>query len=180
MIIQYLSQLHLKIKNDASHNCLDTMGRKSGDQVGLSFCHGLGGNQVFAYTKRQQVMSDDNCLDSASKDGPVKLVRCHGMGGNQAWNYNVVVSSRKKSIVLHKASGNLNKIIISLQDKSIRHMNTNRCLATKNNDPSNPVLQECDNSPNQRWIMKTKFKWQAKSKADEDDEGVDMEDEDDR
>ena len=94
MIIQYLSQLHLKIKNDASHNCLDTMGRKSGEQVGLSFCHGLGGNQVFAYTKRQQVMSDDNCLDSASKDGPVKLVRCHGMGGNQAWNYNVVVSTR--------------------------------------------------------------------------------------
>ena len=68
------------------------MGRKSGEQVGLSFCHGLGGNQVFAYTKRQQVMSDDNCLDSASKDGPVKLVRCHGMGGNQAWNYNEVVS----------------------------------------------------------------------------------------
>ena len=68
------------------------MGRKSGEQVGLSYCHGLGGNQVFAYTKRQQVMSDDNCLDSASKDGPVKLVRCHGMGGNQAWNYNEVVS----------------------------------------------------------------------------------------
>ena len=58
-------------------------------------------------------------------------------------------------------------------------MNTNRCLATKNNDPSNPVLQECDNSPNQRWIMKTKFKWQAKSKAEEDEEGVGMEDEDD-
>lgn len=67
-----------------------------------------------------------------------------------------------------------------MQDKSIRHMNTNRCLATKNNDPSNPVLQECDNSPNQRWIMKTKFKWQAKSKAEEDEEGMDMEDEDDR
>ena len=74
------------------------MGRKSGEQVGLSFCHGLGGNQVFAYTKRQQVMSDDNCLDSASKDGPVKLVRCHGMGGNQAWNYNEVVSIAGDSV----------------------------------------------------------------------------------
>ena len=81
-------------------------------QVGMSYCHGLGGNQVFAYTKRQQVyisiqavsksfyiwlastfvlsqvMSDDNCLDAAGADGPVKLVRCHGMGGNQAWVYN--------------------------------------------------------------------------------------------
>ena len=42
---------------------------------------------MFAYTKRQQIMSDDNCLDAAGRDGPVKLVRCHGMGGNQAWNY---------------------------------------------------------------------------------------------
>ena len=70
----------------------------------MSYCHGLGGNQVFAYTKRQQVclhsfesmvqsdllqvMSDDNCLDAAGAEGPVKLVRCHGMGGNQAWVYN--------------------------------------------------------------------------------------------
>jgi len=69
-----------EMKNDGTHNCLDTMGRKSGEEVGLSYCHGLGGNQVFAYTKRQQIMSDDNCLDAASADGPVKLVRCHGMG----------------------------------------------------------------------------------------------------
>ncbi len=37
-------------------------------------------------------MSDDNCLDAARAEGPVKLVRCHGMGGNQAWNYNEEVS----------------------------------------------------------------------------------------
>ena len=76
------------MKNVGTHNCLDTMGRKSGEDVGLSYCHGLGGNQVFAYTKRQQVMSDDNCLDATGQTSPVKLVRCHGMGGNQAWNYN--------------------------------------------------------------------------------------------
>ena len=35
-----------QIKNDGTHNCLDTMGRKSGEEVGLSYCHGLGGNQV--------------------------------------------------------------------------------------------------------------------------------------
>lgn len=44
--------------------------------------------KVFAYTKRQQIMSDDMCLDAASPQGPVKIVRCHGMGGNQAWVYN--------------------------------------------------------------------------------------------
>ena len=48
--------------------------------------------QVFAYTKRQQIMSDDMCLDAASPQGPVKIVRCHGMGGNQAWVYDDDVS----------------------------------------------------------------------------------------
>ena len=36
----------LVLRNDATHNCLDTMGRKSGEELGLSYCHGLGGNQV--------------------------------------------------------------------------------------------------------------------------------------
>jgi len=124
-----------EIRNDATHNCLDTMGRKSGEDLGLSYCHGLGGNQVFAYTKRQQVMSDDNCLDAASADGPVKLVRCHGMGGNQAWVYNKM-------------------------DRTLRHVNTARCL-TNLADPGAPKLVACTGATNQQWLMADKFKWQA-------------------
>ena len=37
-------------------------------------------------------MSDDNCLDAASGDSAVKMVRCHGMGGNQHWKYDQAVS----------------------------------------------------------------------------------------
>lgn len=126
-----------EMKNAGTHNCLDTMGRKSGEDVGLSYCHGLGGNQVFAYTKRQQIMSDDNCMDAAGRESPVKLVRCHGMGGNQAWNF-------------------------SDQDKSIRHMNTNRCLETQKDNPGTPVLADCDSdSSHQQWEMSAKFKWQV-------------------
>jgi hypothetical protein len=120
-----------QIKNDGTHNCLDTMGRKSGEELGLSYCHGLGGNQVhsfkkmyfilffvmfcpifqvFAYTKRQQIMSDDNCLDAASPDGPIKLVRCHGMGGNQAWVYNDEVISRIFSFCLHTNSSEIHRL----------------------------------------------------------------------
>lgn len=51
------------------------MGHKSSEKIGSSYCHGLGGNQVFAYTKRQQIMSDDNCLDASNAMGPVNLVR---------------------------------------------------------------------------------------------------------
>jgi len=126
-----------EIKNVGTHNCMDTMGRKSGEEVGLSYCHGLGGNQVFAYTKRQQVMSDDNCMDATQPDHPVKLVRCHGMGGNQAWNYN-------------------------FEDRVIRHMNTNKCLATQRDKPSTPILVDCNpDSVYQQWTMASKFKWQA-------------------
>lgn len=125
-----------EIRNDATHNCIDTMGRKGGEEVGASYCHGLGGNQVFAYTKRQQVMSDDNCLDAAGADGPVKLVRCHGMGGNQAWVFNKM-------------------------DNSLRHVNTARCLSTQARDPGTPRLEKCTGEANQQWLMKDKYKWQA-------------------
>ena len=104
-----------EIRNDATHNCLDTMGRKAGEEVGMSYCHGLGGNQVFAYTKRQQIMSDDNCLDAAGPNSPVKLVRCHGMGGNQAWVFNKM-------------------------DQTLRHVNSGKCLTSQANDPGENFL----------------------------------------
>ncbi|XP_043276727.1 polypeptide N-acetylgalactosaminyltransferase 5 isoform X1 [Venturia canescens] len=126
------------VKNIKTHNCLDTMGRRTGENVGLSFCHGLGGNQVFAYTKRDQIMSDDMCLDATRPQGPVKIVRCHGMGGNQAWSY-------------------------SKDMKMIRHMNTGHCLSVpRPGDSAQPILAECDpHNVGQKWIMQSKFKWQA-------------------
>ena len=57
------------IRTLISGQCLDTMGRKSGGKIGASMCHNLGGNQVFAFTKAHQIMSDDNCLDVADKQG---------------------------------------------------------------------------------------------------------------
>ncbi|XP_066597733.1 polypeptide N-acetylgalactosaminyltransferase 5 isoform X1 [Prorops nasuta] len=126
------------VKNVETNNCLDTMGRRTGEVVGVSYCHGLGGNQVFAYTKRQQIMSDDMCLDAAGPQGPVKIVRCHGMGGNQVWVYNA-------------------------ETKMIRHTNTGHCLSNpRNGDPMQPVLSICDSrNLGQKWIMRSKFKWQA-------------------
>jgi len=118
------------------NKCLDTMSRKAGQKVGVSYCHGLGGNQVFAYTKTKQIMADDNCLDAAGADAPVKLVRCHGLGGNQAW-------------VFDKA------------DRTLKHMNTGRCLTVVAGDNS-PQLKECFRDfPEQTWAMDNSLKWQA-------------------
>ncbi|KAI5749508.1 hypothetical protein M8J76_007909 [Diaphorina citri] len=128
-----------EVKNAETLNCLDTMGRKTGEKVGMSYCHGLGGNQVFAYTKRHQIMSDDNCLDVPHPGGPVNLIRCHGMGGNQAWEYD-------------------------LETKEIKHKNTDLCLEKPSaKEPSNPTLSACDGSKGQQWILKSKFYWQADS-----------------
>ncbi|KAG8191948.1 hypothetical protein JTE90_007743 [Oedothorax gibbosus] len=133
-----LDYYHLgEIRNEITNKCLDTYNRKNGENVAVSHCHGMGGNQVFAYTKRKQIMSDDNCLDASSHRGPVKLVRCHGMGGNQLWGYDDM-------------------------DKTIRHVNSGKCLdKPEPKDLTLPVLRDCDGRLSQRWIMKGKFKWQV-------------------
>ncbi|KAL5279654.1 GALNT1 family protein [Megaselia abdita] len=126
-----------EIRNSETQTCLDTMGRKYGEKIGVSYCHGLGGNQVFAYTKRQQIMSDDLCLDASNANGPVNMVRCHNMGGNQEWVYDS-------------------------DDKTIKHVNTGNCLQrSTRDDPTTPLLKPCDYSKGQKWLMQTKFKWQA-------------------
>lgn len=136
-----------EIRNNSTNLCLDTYGRKSGENAALSICHGLGGNQVFAYTKRKQIMADDNCLDAQSQRGPVKLIRCHGMGGNQEWLYN------------HQS-----------EDKSIVHVRTGLCLDVPSanssqgdlqSGASQPQLRVCDGRSSQQWRMKNNFEWQA-------------------
>uniref|UniRef100_A0A336LJL8 Polypeptide N-acetylgalactosaminyltransferase n=1 Tax=Culicoides sonorensis TaxID=179676 RepID=A0A336LJL8_CULSO len=134
-------EMSFRIRNVESQNCLDTMGRKSNEKIGSSYCHGLGGNQVFAYTKRQQIMSDDNCLDASNSMGPVNLVRCHGMGGNQEWIYDS-------------------------EEKTIKHVNSGNCLTrSTREDPSTPLLRPCNFTKGQQWLMQSMFKWQANHRS---------------
>lgn len=133
------------------------MGRKANEKIGSSYCHGLGGNQVFAYTKRHQIMSDDNCLDAAHPRGPVNLVRCHGMGGNQEWKYDEEVFI---SILLFIESRLT--FIFYLQERTIKHINSGNCLTrASKEDPTLPLLKPCDYSEGQQWLMNSQFKWQA-------------------
>ena len=44
--------------------------------------------QIFSYTKKKALQSDDVCVDVSAIGGPVKLFQCHGLGGNQQWEYN--------------------------------------------------------------------------------------------
>lgn len=35
-----------QIRNEITNKCLDTYNRKNGENVAVSHCHGMGGNQV--------------------------------------------------------------------------------------------------------------------------------------
>ncbi|XP_075980228.1 polypeptide N-acetylgalactosaminyltransferase 5 isoform X1 [Anticarsia gemmatalis] len=153
-----------EIRNAETSNCLDTLGGKAGQALGMGYCHGMGGNQsrmfkkskskskmrrvrapnfyqVFAYTKRKQIMSDDNCLDAANPRGPIKLIRCHGMRGNQEWTYDT-------------------------KWRTIKHTNTRMCLdKPESADVWKPVLRPCNRSRGQQWLMQVDFKWQARRAA---------------
>lgn len=118
-----------EIRNKESGQCLDSMGRKQGEKVGMVTCHGMGGNQVFSYTKKKEIMTDDLCLDVSSRTGPVKFFKCHGLGGNQQWEYN-------------------------RQTLTIRHANSNQCLdKTTPTERDTPSIGPCTGSPSQQWIL---------------------------
>jgi polypeptide N-acetylgalactosaminyltransferase len=130
-----------EIRNIANNQCLDTLKRKNGEKIAVSRCEGLSGNQVFAYTKRKQIVTDDNCLDASDgeKDSskPIKLIRCHNVGGNQIWEYNQLTNT-------------------------IIHNSTKLCLDKPNpkKDSTLPLLRRCSGRKSQKWVMSNNFKWQ--------------------
>ncbi|KAG9509522.1 Polypeptide N-acetylgalactosaminyltransferase 5, partial [Fragariocoptes setiger] len=152
-----------EIRNVNTNLCLDTYGRKSGSPVALGQCHGLGGNQVFAYTKRRQVMADDNCLDAPSQKGPVKLIRCHGMGGNQEWIYNY--HDHEHMTIVHHRTGMCltvpNNSSSDSESSNSKKSQSSRVISVLPDGASTPVLQPCDGRDGQHWKMKNNFEWQA-------------------
>uniref|UniRef100_A0A803JRQ3 Polypeptide N-acetylgalactosaminyltransferase n=1 Tax=Xenopus tropicalis TaxID=8364 RepID=A0A803JRQ3_XENTR len=81
-----------EIRNVETNQCLDNMGRKENEKVGIFNCHGMGGNQVFSYTADKEIRTDDLCLDVSRLNGPVIMLKCHHMRGNQLWEYDAEVS----------------------------------------------------------------------------------------
>ncbi|KAK7479267.1 hypothetical protein BaRGS_00029515, partial [Batillaria attramentaria] len=118
-----------EIRNKETNQCVDTMGRKSGEKVGLVTCHNQGGNQIFSYTKKKALQTDDLCLDVSAMGGPVKLFQCHGLGGNQKWEYHP-------------------------QHLTLRHVNTDQCLGTPSlHDREVPSLGPCTGELSQQWLL---------------------------
>ncbi|NXG00835.1 GLT13 acetylgalactosaminyltransferase, partial [Sakesphorus luctuosus] len=120
----------LQIRNVETNQCLDNMGRKENEKVGIFNCHGMGGNQVFSYTADKEIRTDDLCLDVSRLNGPILMLKCHHLRGNQLWEYDA-------------------------EKLTLRHVNSNQCLAEPSEeDRLVPTMRECGHSRSQQWLLR--------------------------
>ncbi|XP_041478614.1 polypeptide N-acetylgalactosaminyltransferase 1-like [Lytechinus variegatus] len=117
-----------EVRNMEAHVCLDTMMKEAGHKVGLYGCHGQGGNQIWAYTRNNELRHDDICLDVA-RGGPVMMLSCHMQGGNQHWNYDE-------------------------SSKEMKH-SSGLCLDMSDKSREEPTVQACNGKKSQKWDLKT-------------------------
>lgn len=116
------------IRNTETKQCLDGMGRKAGEKVGFLSCHNMGGNQVFAYTGKKELMIDDLCLDSNFRR-QILLQKCHGLGGSQQWSFDKKTSS-------------------------LRHIQSSFCLdKSLPAERDAPTLAACSGASSQQWEL---------------------------
>ncbi|XP_013383815.1 polypeptide N-acetylgalactosaminyltransferase 1 [Lingula anatina] len=120
-----------EIRNKQTGQCIDTMGRKAGEKVGVVSCHGMGGNQVFSYTRKEEIMTDGLCLEPfrMGLHYDIKMLNCNGHGGAQRWKYD-------------------------RETEEIRHVNSNQCLgAPQESAKDSPSIGPCRGDQSQKWIM---------------------------
>ncbi|XP_074255776.1 polypeptide N-acetylgalactosaminyltransferase 13 isoform X3 [Saimiri boliviensis] len=130
MNLKISSTSYPQIRNVETNQCLDNMGRKENEKVGIFNCHGMGGNQVFSYTADKEIRTDDLCLDVSRLNGPVIMLKCHHMRGNQLWEYDA-------------------------ERLTLRHVNSNQCLDEPSEDDKMvPTMQDCSGSRSQQWLLR--------------------------
>ncbi|KNC24622.1 Polypeptide N-acetylgalactosaminyltransferase 2 [Lucilia cuprina] len=111
--------------------CLDTMGNLADGTVGLFQCHNTGGNQEWAYTKRQQIKHDDLCLT-------------------------LVQFSRGSQVVMKLCDDSENQKWILREGGFIRHHKLNVCLDARDHTEIGVSAQRCNSVlETQRWLFTT-------------------------
>lgn len=89
-----------EVKNELRGVCLDTMGRKGKEDMGLTPCHHQGGNQALSYTKGLHLKLDENCVSYNAASGRVLLDFCTSGQDLLQWLYDPTTK-----ILKHVASG---------------------------------------------------------------------------
>ncbi|XP_077303792.1 polypeptide N-acetylgalactosaminyltransferase 13 isoform X1 [Lithobates pipiens] len=130
-----------EIRNVETNQCLDNMGRKENEKVGIFNCHGMGGNQVFSYTADKEIRTDDLCLDVSRLNGPVIMLKCHHMRGNQLWEYDAEYAGKWE---------------YNFETHSFLHIITQSCLTLSHIEDGTygPTVEYCTGSKRQAWIFR--------------------------
>lgn len=105
------------IQNIKFEYCIDASSshRDSNKPVVAFKCHNQGGNQIWYYSRLNEIRRDDICIDypggknDANKEKKVITYPCHGEKGNQEWIYH----HNTTQWIEHKSSGLCLEIISS-------------------------------------------------------------------
>lgn len=116
-----------EVRSMLTAQCLDTMGSQPPSTVGLSHCHGSGGNQVFRLNEEGQLGVGERCIEGDTHH--IKLVFCRLGTVDGPWQYDA-------------------------NTKMIHHHHHQKCLQLTHQ--SNQLhLQECKQEEGgQKWIFR--------------------------
>lgn len=108
--------------------CMDTLGHRIGENIGLYVCHGGGGNQEWTFTKENEIRHENACLTiTKPKIGLPVLLRTCTDDKSQKWE-------RIKNI--------------------LKHTMYNLCLDSRDHKTKGLIVLACDeNAFSQQWIF---------------------------
>lgn len=109
--------------------CIDTLGHRIGENVGLYTCHGGGGNQEWSLTKDHEIRHENVCLTlTKPKSGlPVILKACNG-DSKQKW--------------------------LKMNNRTLRHTMYNLCLDSQHYKSKGLIVLTCDDTAyGQQWVF---------------------------
>ncbi|KAG5454291.1 Polypeptide N-acetylgalactosaminyltransferase 5 [Clonorchis sinensis] len=117
-----------EIRHESSGLCLDTLGQKQHGPVGLSSCHGQGGNQLFVWTTKGEIQAEVGCVSPTDdSDTPLLFKPCLRLDtGPQLFDY---------------------------QDRKLIHRATAKCLTVSNLKSAQLTLRPCEDTPSFHWIL---------------------------
>ena len=116
-----------ELRNGASQQCLDTLGRPAPALMGVAHCHGYGNNQLIRLNAQGQLGVGERCVEADGQG--VKLIFCRQGSVDGPWAYEE-------------------------ERRALRHSRSGKCLSLH---PSSNQLQliPCDGLNNyQKWTFK--------------------------
>lgn len=76
-------------------SCLDIYKAYSNGEFSTFGCHGMGGNQFFAFAESGQIISvEDLCVSISTEQKTTTLVECSDQDRSQLWKYDDHVSKK--------------------------------------------------------------------------------------